>query len=246
NHTNSTLFLERQLLCLVGEDITLKSAATVLLHITQISKLPFIAKEAIHAVTFILEYVSSSKLAADLQNQPQASLVDSVTEHVIVTLSPHITQLQGSAEDLHNKVAALEKLQKDTEVKEVITQGLLSTSMDHTEEVADRLLNSPEDIKNIVNVLTPSLKSTQSQINALHLHLTSTSTPTPIPILIHHSPPPTHSYSDALRNNTETAPQITQALAHSAICSCQVLFDPTPGQSLYTADSPPGYCCHQT
>ncbi|KAF8835915.1 hypothetical protein BDN67DRAFT_1015116 [Paxillus ammoniavirescens] len=100
-----------------------------------IPKLPLIAKEAICAVAFILEHVSSSKLAANLQNQLQASLVNSVTKHVIVALSPHFAQLHGSAEDLQDKVAALEKLWKDTEVKEVIAQGLLSASMDRTEKV---------------------------------------------------------------------------------------------------------------
>ncbi|KIK76206.1 hypothetical protein PAXRUDRAFT_51592, partial [Paxillus rubicundulus Ve08.2h10] len=167
NHTNGTLFLERQLLCLMGEDLNLESAATILLHITQIPKLPLIAKEAICAVAFILGHVLSSKLAADLQNQLQASLVDSVTKHVIVALSPHFAQLQGSAEDLQDKIVALAKLQKDTEVKEVIAQGLLSASMDCTEEEADGLLNSLKNIKNIINILTPSLESTQSQINAL-------------------------------------------------------------------------------
>ncbi|KAF8835424.1 hypothetical protein BDN67DRAFT_984634 [Paxillus ammoniavirescens] len=210
----------------MGEDFTLASAAIILLHITQIPKLPLIAKEAIRAVAFILEHVSSSKLAANLQNQLQASLVDSVTKHVIVALSPHFTQLHGSAEDLQDKVAALEKLWKDTEAKEVIAQGLLSTSMDHTEEAADGLLNSLKDIKNIIDILTPSLESTQSQINALHLHLTSTPTPL-VPSHPHphshpsdtpstqSSPPPTHCYSDALRNNTETALQIYQEISEN-------------------------------
>ncbi|KIK74968.1 hypothetical protein PAXRUDRAFT_19387 [Paxillus rubicundulus Ve08.2h10] len=141
----------------MGKDFTLESAAIILLHITQIPKLHLIAKEAIHAVAFTLEHVSSSKLATDLQNQLQASLVNSVTKHVIVTLSPHPAQLQ-----------------KETEVKEVIAQGLLSTSMNCTEEAADRLLNSLEDITRTSSTSSPPQSNPPKSKSML---FTSTSSP---------------------------------------------------------------------
>ncbi|KIK78007.1 hypothetical protein PAXRUDRAFT_87937, partial [Paxillus rubicundulus Ve08.2h10] len=160
-------FLERQLLCITGKDFTADSIATILLHITQIPKLPLTAKEAIRAVAFILDHASSSEIADDIQNKLQASLVDLVSKHVIATLSPHIAQLLGTIEEFKNKLTAIEKLRKDIEVKEVITQGILGASLECTEEVADGVLNSLEDIKNIVDTLTPLLESTQTKVNTL-------------------------------------------------------------------------------
>ncbi|KIK78060.1 hypothetical protein PAXRUDRAFT_17089 [Paxillus rubicundulus Ve08.2h10] len=226
NHTNGANFLERQLLCITGKDFTTDSITTILLHITQIPKLPLTAKEAIRTVAFILDHASSSKIADDIQNKLQASLVDSVSKHVTSALSPHIAQLLRTTEDFKNKLATIEKLRKDIEVKEVITQGILGASLECMEEAADGVLNNLEDVKNIIDTLTPSLESTQTKVNALHHLLLSTSSPSPFASQTLRAPPvqhfpPAHSYTC------------------SAICSHQVLFNPSPGQSLYTAESSP-------
>ncbi|KIK82249.1 hypothetical protein PAXRUDRAFT_27641 [Paxillus rubicundulus Ve08.2h10] len=101
-------------------------------------------------------------------------------------------------------VEALEKLRLDTETKDMIAQGALKATLDQMEEAADGIMNNFKDVKNVVNLLTPSLKSMQTRINALHLHLT-TPPPSTMP---NPNPNPNHNittipslYSDTQRSS---------------------------------------------
>ncbi|KAF8136200.1 hypothetical protein EV363DRAFT_1158502, partial [Boletus edulis] len=70
-------YLEKTLLCLVGQPFTIKHLATILFHVTQIKSVPLPAIEAIRAVAFLLECEAITQTAntimtyirEDLSNQ---------------------------------------------------------------------------------------------------------------------------------------------------------------------------------
>ncbi|KIK79404.1 hypothetical protein PAXRUDRAFT_16349 [Paxillus rubicundulus Ve08.2h10] len=123
---------------------------------------------------------------------------------------------------------------------------LAEASLKCTEEAADAILSSLEDIKNIVALLTPSLYSTQRCINQLiQKKSTSTSTstlspsPTPMPSPDDSPTPTPTNYSAAAKSNIAPAgpnPQISAALARATIRDRQILIDSQQDEPLHNTD----------
>ncbi|KAG6376678.1 hypothetical protein JVT61DRAFT_1685 [Boletus reticuloceps] len=75
---NGAAYLEKTLLCLVGQPFTIEHLATILLHIMQIKSIPLPAIEAIRAVAFLLEHKAITQTANAVAAQLREDLSDQV------------------------------------------------------------------------------------------------------------------------------------------------------------------------
>ncbi|KIK95903.1 hypothetical protein PAXRUDRAFT_139684, partial [Paxillus rubicundulus Ve08.2h10] len=152
-------YLNEKLLTVVGESFTLGKMATMLLHISQIEKTPLTAAEAIRAIAFIIEEAEESRTLTEISNKVMETMSEKVASQVITALAPHVANMLQALDLLGTRINEIDQLQ--TTLSSNWNTQLAEASLQRTEEAADAILSSLEDIKNIVALLTPSLDSTQ-------------------------------------------------------------------------------------
>ena len=86
NAAGGAAFLEKSLLAVVGEPLTLEWLATVLFHITQIPKIPKPAMEAIWAIAFLLEEKVNVEMATAVTEQITKDLPNEIATCIVATI----------------------------------------------------------------------------------------------------------------------------------------------------------------
>ncbi|KIK20585.1 hypothetical protein PISMIDRAFT_105479, partial [Pisolithus microcarpus 441] len=161
-----------------GTEPTTDTLSTALFQIAQFPNVPASAIDGIRAVAFLLEKVDATALSLDIQNTLRTSLPETITNHVIAALSPHIASLQDSALALKHPIPPPPRLTPPQD-------------------------DAPPDI-------TPS-------------------------------PAPAQALEDLLPHvKSIHTTLVTSALAKAEIRARQVLFTPTPDQTLYSKSTDPG------
>ncbi|KIK12151.1 hypothetical protein PISMIDRAFT_18943 [Pisolithus microcarpus 441] len=268
-----------------GIDPSIDRLTTALFHIAQLPNVPASAIDGIQAVGFLLEKVGTMALSTEIQNMLHTSLTETITNHVIAVISPHVASMQDtvlalklpsplappmtstqsktlpsptpdsapaltpddllphvdsictSVNTIQEKMPLLEAIHKHLVVTgSGDTLASISTSLDRTEMLVDNVGAGLTLVTEVVNTLLPSLDSTQTQMDILQGCLTS-----PPPPQTTQSPPaPSHTYSDAVKSPPRSQ-LVTAALAKVETWTRQVLFTPTPDQTLYTKTTDPGH-----
>ncbi|KIK12159.1 hypothetical protein PISMIDRAFT_18936 [Pisolithus microcarpus 441] len=152
-------------------------------------------------------------------------------------LLPHVESICTLVNTIQEKMPLLEAIHKHLVVTgSSDTLASISTSLDCMEMLVDDVGAGLTLVTEVVNTLLPSLDSTQTQMDILQGHLTS-----PPPPQTTQSPPaPSHTYSDAVKSLPRSQ-LATAALAKAETWTRQVLFTPTPDQTLYTKTTDPGH-----
>ncbi|KAI5981263.1 hypothetical protein EDD15DRAFT_2204186 [Pisolithus albus] len=273
DHASGLRYLVKRELLPEGARPTTSNLSTALLFIAQLPHLPAPALDGIRAVAYLLDTVETDSLTAEIQNTLQQTLSESVTKHVVASISPHVASLQDSVTKLHpdapnsqqtspthadnQALAALlpdvkathesvNQLKEKLSILDSLHQYLatttpsdLTTPLEQIESMVNTVNLGLTDVNMSIDVLLPSLNATQSQVNSLHEHLVSHPPTPPQTTLGLAAPPPTRLYSDAAKS-PPTAPRLAAAaLAKAETRTRQVLFTPTPTQSLYSKDTDP-------
>ncbi|KAI5982881.1 hypothetical protein EDD15DRAFT_2490324 [Pisolithus albus] len=95
-------YLQKRELLPVGDPPSLRNLTTALHFIAQLPHVPASAIDGIKAVAFLLDHVKTASHEAELQNSVLPSLSETVANHVIASISPHIASLQDSATKLQH------------------------------------------------------------------------------------------------------------------------------------------------
>ncbi|KAF9231099.1 hypothetical protein BU15DRAFT_82830 [Melanogaster broomeanus] len=204
----------------------------MLFHISQISKIPLAAVEAIRAVAFLLEEEATFKIALAVTSYISEQASKEIASQVITAISPHIANLFQTAEMMAENIEGTKQIQQAiSDAQELEKTPTMSFHIDRVEDAADAVLSSLEDIKNIITLLSPSLDATQTCINNLTLNTANTAC-TP-----HGQPGPAQpmTYSEAVGSPTKVAHNspATTAIARAATREKQILIDSDPDQPFY-------------
>ncbi|OJA20797.1 hypothetical protein AZE42_13677, partial [Rhizopogon vesiculosus] len=210
-------YLERTAIAIDGKPYTTNELSGILLHITQLKSVPLSAQTAIRAVAFILEEHASIEIAS------------TIAKHVIEAISPHIANIQSTSAALastSNSLALTNTPAVDLEAKLIS----LNDTATRIEDAADGVFSSTEDIKNAIEILSPSLDKTHHLLDTFAAKISS-STPaqTTTPAL-------KPSYSSITANNL--SPSIDRAVARASIRARQILLLPKPGNSIFPPNLP--------
>ncbi|KAI5992804.1 hypothetical protein EDD15DRAFT_2442092 [Pisolithus albus] len=252
-------YLQKREFLPVGEPLTLSKLSTALHLVAQLPSVPASAIDGIRAIAYLLDHVNTITLSEEFQNTVLPSLSETVANHVVASISPHIATLQDSVTKLQSgtpqqpnpdhasdqTIAALQldvtstrdsikqlegKLSiLDTLHQHLATSGMVAphsdpSTVERIETAVDLVHSSLTDVNLSIDVLLPSLNATQTQVNTLHKHLTSH--------------PPTPSQGPTPRQPLPQ-PARLYTLAKAETRARQVLFMPTPTQTLYTKNSDP-------
>jgi uncharacterized phage infection (PIP) family protein YhgE len=205
-------YLERTAIAISGIPYTTNVLSGILLHITQLKSVPLPAQTAIRAVAFILEEHALDETASKIATQ------------IIEAISPHIATIQATSEALTSSSIALTNT--DTpHANNASTLASLKATATRIEDAADGVYSSIKDVKNTIELLSPSLNTTQHQLNTLATTIASTPTqPLPLP-----SGKPT--YSTITANNLP--PSTDRAIARASIRARQILLLPKPNEPIF-------------
>ncbi|KAN0086066.1 hypothetical protein V8E55_007200 [Tylopilus felleus] len=154
----------RKLICRVGHPFTISHLAKSLVHISQLEKVSRPAVEAIRVVAFLLQDHAASELATLVLDQIKMTAAK-VSNHVITVISPHVANILHSAELLHNNIDKINHTEKT--IIDSLTPAALEAFVGRAEEAADAIFSGINNVKNTIELLTPSLDSTQNCINSV-------------------------------------------------------------------------------
>jgi hypothetical protein len=151
-------YLERTAIAISGKPYTTDELSGILMHITQLKSVPLSAQTAIRAVAFILDEHASIETA------------NTIAKHILGVISPHIATIQATSEALSTTSISL------TNANTRADFTTLKATASRIENVADGVLSSIKDVKNAIEILSPSLDSTQHQLNSIATKITPTLT----------------------------------------------------------------------
>lgn len=221
-------FLESKLLSHVDQPFTLEHLISVLFQITQMSSAtpaPVIA--ATRAVAFLLKDHAANELADTIAKHITNNVTSKLVDHVIAAISPQVALVHTASQSLTTLLDDTTNLHKSIGRERTEKEESIKTAADRIEEAADALYESVETYQKALHTLTPSLDATQEKIDMLSTQMTK----------IPSQPPATMpSYSAAVTANLD--PTIDRALGRAAIRARQILLDPKPDSSLFSANTP--------
>ncbi|KAG3230002.1 hypothetical protein P692DRAFT_20700839, partial [Suillus brevipes Sb2] len=176
--TSAHLYLKKKSLCHATEPYTINHLISVLLQITQISgSTPLPVLTAIISVIFLLKQHETDEIAEAVATQVSTSVTqnisDSITtklvDHVIATIAPQIARILTASESLeHAAQKETEQLRKLVENRIDLDRDI-DASEDRITLATDTLLCAIEDCQNSIDLVTPSLETTQQRLNTLSL-----------------------------------------------------------------------------
>ncbi|KAG0697873.1 hypothetical protein DFH29DRAFT_1020624 [Suillus ampliporus] len=227
NAESAKKYLASTLLSQADEPHTTLHLTAILFQITQMKSVPLPALTAIRLVAFLLKKHTASKIAKLVAQQITESLSTHLVNNVIAAISPQVATILTTSESLKEMLDQTEQIRKKTEWEKDEKEGNLNTTADRLEEAADALYASIEDCHNTCKLLTPSLETTQNQLNTLATQLSTRPTAAPPPPTDAHQPRPTFSSITAV----QLPPNVDHAIARASIHAKQILLDPTPSSS---------------
>ncbi|KAF9234669.1 hypothetical protein BU15DRAFT_52371, partial [Melanogaster broomeanus] len=193
---------------------------------------PSKSKDAIAAIS---KYkVSDATSGAAYLNKTLLSLVGEpfTSEHLATTLL-HISQMDKMPLAAIEAIRAVAFLLEEESVSKT-TSTSLKMNLENVKQMhenlpssVDTILTRLEEVKTSIMILKPSLDTTQFCLDSF----ISKTAQEPVP--------PPRSYSDITRTSPPISTQNHAALARAAVRARQILFDPSPGQTLYSPTSPP-------
>lgn len=225
-------YLEKSLLCLVGQPLTIEHLVHVLFQIMQIKSVPLPAVEAIRAVAFLLEREAITQTAEVVAAQIHTTISQEITQQVITALAPHIAKLLTTNESLNTTINSLDAIH--SKAADTLNEEAMSSAIKCLTSAVDMVVTESTVVKDTIDPLTPSLVAMQDFIKSL---LSATAdlnlNPTMNQLL-------QKTYSDALWTPAPFSSSIptptTTVLARAAIRDCQILIDPHKGHTLHSPD----------
>ncbi|KIJ11279.1 hypothetical protein PAXINDRAFT_15817 [Paxillus involutus ATCC 200175] len=103
-------YLESKLLCVVGEPINSEHLMTTLFNISQLKNVSKPATEAIRAVAYLLGEQETTKSATMISTQVKEMISGEVASHIVAAISPHITNLMKTVDQLETNTKEVERL----------------------------------------------------------------------------------------------------------------------------------------
>ncbi|KAI5990957.1 hypothetical protein EDD15DRAFT_2369333 [Pisolithus albus] len=208
--------------------------------VAQLPNVPASAIDSIRAIAYLLDHIDTTTLNAEFQNTVLPSLSETVANHVVASISPHIATLQDSVTKLqsgtpqqpnpdHASDQTIAALQLDvTSTRDSIKQlegklSILDTLHQHLATsgmaVPHSDLSTVEWIETAVDPVHSSLMDVNLSIDVLLPSLNAMQTQVP-------------PHAKPCRSQLDS---LAKAETHAR----QVLFMPTPTQTLYTKNSDP-------
>ena len=232
NTESGKAFLEKSPFCHPGEHLSNDKLILTLFHITQYPGIPRTAIEGLRAVALLLEEGATPKPLDESIQQFKEAISTSLTAHVIAALSPQVAAILTTSETLKANVTDIIQAKKAFIEETQRTPESATAAATRAEEAADAVLSSIGDVKNAIELLAPSLNATQDSINTMARTITDSS-----------NQPSTQqnarSYSAVAQQNVATPVPVTAALLRAATRDRQILFDPTPGKTLFEPNTAP-------
>jgi len=202
--------LEKRFLLTPTAEITIDTLTTALLDFTiQTPSISVLSVEILRAIAILLFKADHDK---------KAKLI---AASVTTLLEETISRFEGSMKEKEDSM-------------EIEKANLISTTA-RAEDAADAICSGTKEIKGIIDILTPSLDSVQSQLNSIATKITLT----PVQPPTSGEPLVPKSYSAAVKQSSFPPAPVSAALIRAATKERQVLFDPTPGNTLFTPESTP-------
>lgn len=240
-------YLKVKLLSHGGQAYTLSHLSSILFHITQMSaNTPLPVITAIRAVAYILKKHTACEIAEAAANHFSTTLAPQLIDHVIMAITPQLTNLRSTSELLSATVHQAEETLNTTiseatnihrSLKNEHTEQEENTRIaaDRIEETANELHASVEECQKLLKTLSPSLDVTQERINQLSSQLLTHPMPTQNQPHTTNTTAPQPSYSSIAASHLP--PMVEQAVGRAAIRARQILLDPQPGKTLFSADT---------
>lgn len=100
DHASGLRFLQKTELLPIGVEATLDRLTTALFQVAQFPNTPAPTIDGIRAIAYLLESAKVPSLIAEVQNSLPPSLGETIANHVIASISPHVASLQDSAHKL--------------------------------------------------------------------------------------------------------------------------------------------------
>ncbi|KAI6001327.1 hypothetical protein EDD15DRAFT_2516474 [Pisolithus albus] len=104
DHATGLRYLLKKEIHPAGIDPTVGSLTTALFLVAQLPNVPASAIDGVRAVAFLLEKVGATKLMTEIENTLRTTLSETITNHVVAAISPHIASIQDSALTLKQTV----------------------------------------------------------------------------------------------------------------------------------------------
>ncbi|KAG2153438.1 uncharacterized protein EDB93DRAFT_1270994 [Suillus bovinus] len=222
---SSINFLEKSPFRQSGILFSLDSLIFTILHITQHTGIPRVVIKGLRAVALHLEDSSTRKstiaevdiqqitdsLSASLSNHVVSTLSSALSTHVVAAISPQVASILTTSETLKANVKEIAKLKTTLAENTTIGPGLGSEAASRAEQAAEAVLNSIMEVKTVMEGLTSPLKTALQTTPKL--------------------------YSTIVQQNPQTPTPVSAALVRAVTRDHQVLFDPTPGQSLLAPEA---------
>ncbi|KAG1800741.1 uncharacterized protein HD556DRAFT_1438742 [Suillus plorans] len=161
----------------------------------------------------------------EILQQEFDSLTNTLTAHVIAAISPQVAAVLSASELIKIRAEELAQMKLMLEDSQNIPNAASEAAM-LTEYAVDAVLSSISNVKkNAIELLTPSLSTTQLSINQL------STLPVPNP------PSEAKPYSAIVQQHAPPSAPILAALICAATRECQILFEPAPGKTLFTPNA---------
>lgn len=242
----------------ISDSITTKLVDHVIAAIApQVAKILIASESLEHAAQSIelIKPLSSNPDPSPATTTQLTQLTPQILEQITSSLAPQLDQLTSTSKSLTNSLENSEQLRKLVESRVDLDRDI-DASADRITHATDTLFCAIEDCQSSMDLISPSLETTQQRLNTLSLQfLTQPPTPSqPMPKAPQHNlysniaTPKTHTQIPAYSAHPATttrgyppnpsrpiatsAPQPASAdaaIARSAIRARQILLDPIPG-----------------
>jgi flagellar biosynthesis/type III secretory pathway chaperone len=167
----------------ISDSITTKLVDHVIAAIApQIARILTASKSLEHAAQSIESSKPlSSNPDSDSNSATIAQLTPQILEQITATLTPQLDQLTSTSKSLTNSLEETEQLRKLVENRIDLDRDI-DASEDRITHATDTLLCAIEDCQNSIDLVTPSLETTQQRLNTLSLQFLTQSNAPPSPM----------------------------------------------------------------
>ncbi|KAI6118266.1 hypothetical protein F5141DRAFT_1264222 [Pisolithus sp. B1] len=159
DHVTGLRYLQKHEFLPIGILPTPACLTTALFQVTQLPHVPASAVDGIRAVAFLLEKVEVNSLVSELQKALPPTISETVANHVIASILPHIASLQDAA----SKLSTPDRTSTDNTHN---PPQAASSQADH--ELTPQITSIHESVNQFQEKL--------SILNAIHQHLAITNT----------------------------------------------------------------------
>ncbi|KAI6003076.1 hypothetical protein EDD15DRAFT_2192467 [Pisolithus albus] len=171
DHDTGLRYLHKKEFLPAGTETTTERLATALFQIAQLPNVPATAIDGIRAVAFLLEKAGTTALVTEIHNTLRTSLSETITNHVIASISPHVASIQDAALALKSPpllaAPTLDKPTADNPVNPLTPSNAPNPVVTHPGEDALPYIRS---IQSTVNALQDKMPL----LEAIHKHLVIT------------------------------------------------------------------------